>query len=67
MTDFPEMSNWAVIEFVDADLGDLRRTQHLIHLAHVLAQMAASTMCPCKKIVSRFGSSHGAGPSPRRG
>jgi hypothetical protein len=44
MTDFSEMSNWAVTEFVDADLGDLRRTQRLIHLAHVLAQNPGATL-----------------------
>ena len=30
--------NWAVHEFADADLGDVRRTQRLVELAHVLAQ-----------------------------
>jgi hypothetical protein len=30
--------NWAVNEFADADLGDGRRTQRLVELAHVLAQ-----------------------------
>jgi len=38
MTDVPEATNWAVTEFADADLGDLRRTQRLVQLAHVLAQ-----------------------------
>jgi hypothetical protein len=38
MSDFPEATNWAVTEFADADLGDLRRTQRLVQLAHVLAQ-----------------------------
>ena len=38
MTDVPEAANWAVTEFADADLGDLRRTQRLIQLAHALAQ-----------------------------
>ena len=30
--------NWAVHEFADADLGDVRRTKRLVELAHVLAQ-----------------------------
>jgi hypothetical protein len=38
MSTFPDAANWAVTEFADADLGDLRRTQRLVHLAHVLAQ-----------------------------
>jgi Transposase DNA-binding/Transposase Tn5 dimerisation domain len=38
MTDVPDATNWAVTEFADADLGDLRRTQRLVQLAHVLAQ-----------------------------
>jgi Transposase DNA-binding/Transposase Tn5 dimerisation domain len=38
MSDFSDTTNWAVTEFADADLGDLRRTQRLVQLAHVLAQ-----------------------------
>jgi hypothetical protein len=38
MTDVPDATNWAVTEFADADLGDLRRTQRLVQLAQVLAQ-----------------------------
>src|SRR2546427_110025 len=34
----PDASNWAVNEFADAALGDLRRTKRLVELAHVLAQ-----------------------------
>jgi hypothetical protein len=30
--------HWAVHEFADADLGDVRRTKRLVELAHVLAQ-----------------------------
>ena len=30
--------NWAVHEFADAELGDVRRTKRLVALAHVLAQ-----------------------------
>ena len=37
MSDCLEATNWAVMEFADADLGDLRRTQRLVQLAHVLA------------------------------
>jgi hypothetical protein len=32
------MPIWAVNEFADADLGDVRRTKRLVELAHVLAQ-----------------------------
>jgi Transposase DNA-binding/Transposase Tn5 dimerisation domain len=38
MSDFLDATNWAVTEFADAELGDLRRTQRLVQLAHVLAQ-----------------------------
>jgi hypothetical protein len=38
MTDVPDATNWAVTEFADTDLDDLRRTQRLVQLAHVLAQ-----------------------------
>jgi Transposase DNA-binding/Transposase Tn5 dimerisation domain len=38
MTDIPDATNWAITEFADADLGDLRRTQRLVQLAQVLAQ-----------------------------
>lgn len=44
MGDFPDPTNWAVTEFADADLGDLRRTQRLIHLAHTLAQNPGATL-----------------------
>ena len=37
MSDFLATTIWAVTEFADADLGDLRRTQRLLQLAHVLA------------------------------
>lgn len=30
--------NWAVDEFAEADLGDMRRTKRLVELAQVLAQ-----------------------------
>jgi hypothetical protein len=38
MTDVPDATHWAVTEFADAALGDLRRTQRLVQLAQVLAQ-----------------------------
>ena len=38
MTAVPDATHWAVTEFADADLGDLRRTQRLVQLAPVLAQ-----------------------------
>ena len=38
MSDFSDPSHWAVNEFADADLGDLRRTQRLVQLARALAQ-----------------------------
>ena len=44
MSDFPDPTNGAVTEFADADLGDLRRTQRLIHLAHTLAQNPGATL-----------------------
>jgi Transposase DNA-binding len=44
MSDFPDPTNWAVTAFADADLGDLRRTQRLIHLAHTLAQNPGATL-----------------------
>jgi hypothetical protein len=34
----------AVTEFADADLGDLRRTQRLVQLAHALAQCPGATL-----------------------
>jgi hypothetical protein len=37
MTDIPDATTWAVTAFADADRGDLRRTQRLVSLAHVLA------------------------------
>lgn len=37
-------TNWAVNEFADADLGDLRRTQRLVQLAHTLAQNPGASL-----------------------
>ena len=36
--------NWAVNEFADADLGDVRRTKRLVELAHVLAQRPTAAL-----------------------
>jgi hypothetical protein len=44
MSDFSDPTNWAVNEFADADLGDLRRTQRLVQLAHTLAQNPGATL-----------------------
>src|SRR5260370_19249580 len=38
MSSQPDASSWAVNEFADAELGDVRRTKRLVELAHVLAQ-----------------------------
>jgi len=38
MSSQAEDINWAVNEFADAELGDVRRTKRLVELAHVLAQ-----------------------------
>src|SRR5215470_20031489 len=44
MTDVLDTTSWAVTEFAAADLGDLRRTQRLVQLAHVLAQRAGAAL-----------------------
>ncbi|HEX9869767.1 MAG TPA: IS4 family transposase [Candidatus Tectomicrobia bacterium] len=38
MRNLPDDTNWAVSEFADAELGDVRRTTRLVELAHLLAQ-----------------------------
>jgi hypothetical protein len=38
MSDLLDATSWAVTECADADLGDLRRTQRVVQLAHALAQ-----------------------------
>ena len=38
MSSQAEDINWAVNEFAEAELGDVRRTKRLVELAHVLAQ-----------------------------
>ena len=40
----PEDLNWAVTEFAEAELGDVRRTTRLVALAHVLAQHPPATL-----------------------
>src|SRR5205085_10880805 len=44
MRDLLDATSWAVTEFADADLGDLRRTQRLVQLAHVLAQRPGAAL-----------------------
>jgi hypothetical protein len=44
MSDFLDATSWAVTEFADADLGDLRRTQRLVQLAHALAQRPGAAL-----------------------
>jgi len=44
MTDVPDATTWAVTAFADADRGDLRRTQRLVSLAHVLAQHPSAAL-----------------------
>jgi hypothetical protein len=44
MSDLLDATSWAVTEFADADLGDLRRTQRLVQLAHVLAQQPGAAL-----------------------
>ena len=38
MSSLPNDTNWAVTEFADGELGDLRRSQRLVALASVLSQ-----------------------------
>ena len=44
MSDLLDTTSWAVTEFADADLGDLRRTQRLVQLAHTLAQRPGAAL-----------------------
>jgi hypothetical protein len=44
MSDCLDATSWAVTEFADADLGDLRRTQRLVPLAHALAQRPGAAL-----------------------
>src|SRR5882672_2106843 len=44
MSDLLEATSWAGTEFADADLGDLRRTQRWVQLAHALAQRPGAAL-----------------------
>src|SRR2546425_2634294 len=44
MSDLLDATSWAVTEFADADLGDLRRTQRLVQLAQLLAQRPGAAL-----------------------
>jgi hypothetical protein len=44
MSDLLDAMSWAVTECADAELGDLRRTQRLVQLAHVLAQRPGAAL-----------------------
>jgi len=44
MSDLLDTTSWAVSEFADAELGDLRRTQRLVELAHALAQRSGAAL-----------------------
>jgi len=44
MNDLSEATSWAGTEFADADLGDLRRTQRVVELAHTLAQRPGAAL-----------------------
>ena len=43
-SDLRDATSWAVTEFADAELGDLRRTQRLVQLAHALAQRPGAAL-----------------------
>ena len=44
MSDLLNATSWAVAECADADLGDLRRTQRVVALAHTLAQRPGAAL-----------------------
>src|SRR6516162_5404609 len=44
MSDLLDATSWAVTEFADAELSDLRRTQRLVQLAHALAQRPGAAL-----------------------
>jgi hypothetical protein len=44
MGNLPEDATWAVTEFAEAELGDLRRTQRVVELATVLAQRPGASL-----------------------
>jgi len=59
-SDCLDATSWAVTAFADADLGDLRRTQRLVQLAHALAQRPGAALPEAcgsgamRKAASRF-------------
>ena len=44
MRTLPDDNTWAVTEFAEAELGDLRRTQRLVELATALAQRPGTSL-----------------------
>ena len=44
MNDLPDATSWVVMECADGDLGDLRRTQRVVELAHRLAQRPGAAL-----------------------
>jgi len=44
MHTLPDDATWAVTEFAEAELGDLRRTQRLVELATALAQRPGTSL-----------------------
>jgi len=44
MRSLPDDDMWAVTEFAEAELGDLRRTQRVVELATVLAQRPGASL-----------------------
>jgi hypothetical protein len=44
MSDCLDATSWVVTAFADADLGDLRRTQRVVPLAHALAQRPGAAL-----------------------
>ena len=60
MSDLLTTTSWAVTECADADLGDLRRTQRVVALAHTLAQRPGAALPEAcgsgamRKAASRF-------------
>ena len=44
MSDCLDVTSWAVTECADADVGDLRRTQRVVQLAHALAQRPGAAL-----------------------
>ena len=44
MPSLSDVSKWAITEFVEAELGDWRRTQRLVELAALLADPPSATL-----------------------